>query len=52
MIELEPDLPPRSGGWLDGHDFLEALSNEDRIAGQRLGERIDTSDDEDSGGYR
>jgi hypothetical protein len=49
-IVLEPDEPPRSGEWVDSEDDVLAQPTEAEIeAGKRLGEVIDTSDDEDTG---
>jgi hypothetical protein len=47
---LEPDDPPKSGMWVDSEDDVLAQPTEAELeAGKRLGEVIDTDDDEDTG---
>jgi hypothetical protein len=49
-IVLQSDDPPRSGVWVDSEDDVLAQPTLAELeAGQRLGEIIDTDDDEDSG---
>jgi hypothetical protein len=49
-IVLEPDEPPKSGAWVDSEDDVLAQPTEAELeAGKRLGEIIDTGDDEDTG---
>ena len=47
-LKLPADDPPKDGKWVDLHD--EPLSEEEQMAGKKLGEDIDTEDDEDNGG--
>lgn len=50
LIDLDAEEPPGSGGWADVHeDVLDLMSSEDYEAGNRLGELIDISDDDDNG---
>jgi hypothetical protein len=47
---LPADEPPKSGVWVDSEDDVLAQPTEAELeAGQRLGEAIDTDDDEDTG---
>jgi hypothetical protein len=47
---LPADDPPRSGEWVDSEDDVLAQPTEAELeAGKRLGETIDTDDDEDTG---
>jgi hypothetical protein len=50
VIDLDSDQQPASGEWLDPHDdALDEITEGDATAGERLGELIDTNDDDDSG---
>jgi hypothetical protein len=49
VVYLEPDEPPSSGTWVDSHDVLGNLTQEEIDAGQRLNELIDLDDDDDNG---
>jgi hypothetical protein len=47
---LPADDPPKSGEWVDSEDdVLVQPTTEELDAGRRLGEAIDTGDDEDAG---
>jgi hypothetical protein len=47
---LPADDPPRSCAWVDSEDDVLAQPTEEELeAGKRLGESIDTDDDEDTG---
>jgi hypothetical protein len=48
-MELPADEPPKSGEWVDSEALIAAPTQEEMDEGQRLGESIDTDDDEDSG---
>jgi hypothetical protein len=47
--ELEPDEPPKSGEWVDVHDVLSSLTEDEREQGLAMGESIDPEDDTDNG---
>lgn len=45
--ELPADESPKSGEWVDPEEFVP--TEEEEAEGKRLGETIDTDDDEDNG---
>lgn len=48
-LTVFPDEPPSSGEWVDTDDVLASLTDEEAEEGRRLGEEIDTEDDDDTG---
>ncbi|WP_109507365.1 hypothetical protein [Nocardioides speluncae] len=46
---LDPDGPPSNGRWVDVCDLLGTVTIEEAEEGRRLGETIDTADDESNG---
>lgn len=47
--EMLPELDEPPKHYVDPHDVLEAATEEEHAAGDRLGRSIDPDDDEDNG---
>jgi hypothetical protein len=50
-IVCEPEDPPKSGVWVDGHVHADEMDAEMIAKGNMLGEVIDIDDDDDNGGF-